>query len=570
MSSQRRRWLRPALAVTIVIVAWVVLVMLVHGTWVAGLRRPDAPDVVRARPKLPAAVLRKVGFFRNQKDSSFVKFPRRKPEGITRICALGDSFTHGEEVSASLDFPSRLQELLDFEQPGAFEVLNFGQGSFGFHQTYVLWDDISRGYGCDVVLLGPQGFYPHRDTTFNHSGSRNPYYLHARFVLSDGEDDVELVEVLGETTQERFEEYHRLVPHERYRKYDEAPPSAVRAMLGESYTVDNPFYYRDGDTEEEARATYRILLSKLAETAPRVLLGGSLQITSLARDIPKIETIRLALPTFFPYRAPRDHFGPLGNDLVARQFARKLLAGAESWVPGIRVTDLPERPTADQSTPPPSLSEFEAVHARLGARRIGHFVRGATHLLRQGGPGRLRADGVAALLLAGAPLPGSRLKSDGPLDGCFLAFPRPLVDGTPVHLESDEGRQTIGHVRLWDPELAMGDIALEGRDLPRLIMRNAAFGGRFVLPDAADGTASNDGGNVRIVIGNEVVLEGPPSDLRSKANSCWVLRANETGYVDLNRLPPSGIIEIVGGRVGRPPLRVPIAAYERVPVALYR
>ena len=91
-----------------------------------------------------------------------------------------------------------------------------------------------------------------------------------------------------------------------------------------------------------------------------------------------------------------------------------------------------------------------------------------------------------------------------------------------------------------------------------------------MLPPAEDGTATNENEEVRILVGNEVVLEGTPSDLRQPAGVCWVARANETGLVDVDRLPPRGVVEIVGGRVGAKPLRVPIASYERVPIALYR
>ncbi len=49
-----------------------------------------------------------------------------KPAGLLRIACLGDSSTFGFNVEADDAYPHQLQELLDADYPGRFQVLNFG------------------------------------------------------------------------------------------------------------------------------------------------------------------------------------------------------------------------------------------------------------------------------------------------------------------------------------------------------------------------------------------------------------------------------------------------------------
>ena len=541
------------------VLAWLVVVAVLHQRRVARLRRSDVPSFLTPQPNLPSSTLRRVGFFQNRKDTSFVRFGKEKSAGTTRVCSFGDSFTHGQETGPTHDYPSHLQRHLDAESPGSFEVLNFGQGWFGFHQTYILWDEVGRDFGCDVVLLGPAGFFPDRDVSFNHARDANPYYLHARYVL-DPAEGVRLVDVLGNTEEERFEAYHALFPDPRYLRYDVAPPAFLRALLGRGRTLDNPFYAPSGTAQDEAAETYRILLERLQRETPRLIFGGRLRFTKLAP--PNTETFRPTRPDAFPYRAPRNHFGPIGNDLIARQYARRLLRRSPGTLPAVRTRDLPRdelpRPPAN---PPDNLSQFDRVEARLGGHVVGHFVHGRTHHTRQGTPQSLRDDDVASLLLVGTrPMPETQ--SDGPLDGCFLPLPTTVADGTEVYLEQGSERRRVGVARLWHPELALGEIVLDG-PVPRLLERSSRHGGTFSLPRGIQASEVPS----RLVVGSHPLLEGTPTLLRSPTPECWLLRANENGWIDVEALPASGLVELVARRPNANALIVPLARWEKTRIA---
>ncbi len=555
--------LRIAAATALVALAWAAAIVVQHWLWRADLRREDLSDAIVSMDEIPPEVLRRIGHFANRQASSFVHFDRAKPDGIVRVCALGDSFTHGSEVSEANDYPSLLQRRLDATHPNRFQVLNFGQGWFGFHQTYILWDEVGRHYDCDVVLIGPSGFYANRDTTFNHSGERNPYYLHARYVLEG--DDVRLVDVVGRTLEERFEAYHALAPDRRYLLYDDKPPPALRAFLPTHWTVDNPFYYRPGpDRKDEARDTYRVLLRRLARSGPRVLLGGPFALRRLAATVPEIETFAITWPTSFPYRAPRNHFGPLGNDLVARLFAEHLLEDVD---PGLALLRTREGLHADglASDPPERLGRSNSVVIEIAGEPVGHFTTGASHLDRKGGPGALRQNDVAGLLLVATPPPMEYTDSASPLDGCFLQLPAPPRAGAEVRVETDDGASVVGRVRLWHPGIAVGDVSLDGAEHPRLILLSEDHAGTFALPDpVATALRPTAGAHVRLFVGDDLVAAGPPTKLASKLVRCWVLRSDADALPDVDALPPRGTVDLVTRRADGAARRASIARWERI------
>lgn len=563
----RIRWKAWLGAATVVLLGWSIVIFVLHQARVGGFRRDDAPQGMKPiDSSVPIELLRRVGYFKNDKTSSFIHFEKGKPRGVTRLCAFGDSFTHGAEVGADLDYPSRLQAHLDRNEPGRFQVLNFGQSWFGFHQSHMMWDDVGRDYDCDVVLLGPKSFYTDRDVSFNHAREKNPYYLHSRYVL-DG-DDVRRVDVIGDGPKDRFEEYHRLIPHWRYLRYDDAAPAALLALLPSGWTAENPFYYRDDSREEEALATYRILLGRLASEAPRVLLGARLPITSLAPETENVTTFRPLSVRSFPYRAAGNHFGPSGNDLIAQQYAAQAAGRTGGSLVALRTTDLrPPETSPEPIPPPPPLDRYETLSLEVAGRQLGYFTRGLTHLDRRGSPARIREDGTQSLLLVGAPPPRRHTRSEGPLEGCFLPMSKVPEDGATVSVSVAGAEHTIGHVRLWHPEFAIGEIVL-GEGPRRLQMRSENDGGLFALPKESRpaGLATP----IQISVGDEVLLAGEPNALSSQRGPCYLARANATDLVDPDRLDASGEVDLVGRTAEGTAARVPIARWKKVSVPLPR
>ena len=77
------------------------------------------------------------------------EFAYEKPEGVTRILVLGDSFTFGEEVGDDETFSHYLQETI----PNS-EVLNLGIHGYGHDQMLLYLKEEGVKYHPDVVLLG--------------------------------------------------------------------------------------------------------------------------------------------------------------------------------------------------------------------------------------------------------------------------------------------------------------------------------------------------------------------------------------------------------------------------------
>lgn len=83
-------------------------------------------------------------------DREYASMP---PDGVLRIAAFGDSFTHGNEVASAESWPAQLEALLNARGIPA-EVLNFGVGGYGIDQAYLRWQEQGRAYHPDIVLLG--------------------------------------------------------------------------------------------------------------------------------------------------------------------------------------------------------------------------------------------------------------------------------------------------------------------------------------------------------------------------------------------------------------------------------
>jgi len=567
----------------ILAVVWVAIVLVGIGFWfhhrfVAALLRQTAPTwLVAAQGDLAPELMRRVGYFANAKRSSFRFASERKATGATRLCAFGDSFTHGDEVDARSDFPTLLRRELDARAPNRFEVLNFGVSSYGFHQAFLLWDALGARYGCDEVLLGPATFFPDRDTSFNHAGLDNPYYLHARYVL-DG-DGVRLVEVVGDSLQARSEQYLRFVPRLEYARYDRSPPVFLRALLRTGETVPNPFYYHPGDVRDEARETYRRLLRIMAASGAKIRLGlgAAGPIAPGDLDDAAVDLFSIRMPRSFPYVAPRGHQGPIGNQLVARQFAQRLLPDDGPPPSLLRVTDLPPAGDGVAGRPRRTIARFPNAHVAIGGVPVGLFVRGERASRRAGSFDLLLRDGVATLVHVGGPGRDATTGSSSILDGCFVPSRTSWRKSPRVCLRVEHGgamrEHCTGRLRLVDQRIAVAVLEIDGvtvEDRPvgdeeqRLLLR--AEPGE--LQEALRGAS-----RLAITVDGETILTGTPESqgghrLVPAGKSCLRVRATAGGLVDVAQLPDAGTVDLVLHGGGDRPLRVPVARWEKAqPIA---
>lgn len=89
-----------------------------------------------------------------------------KPEGITRIAALGPSFTLGQEVQDSAAWPALMEEA----RPD-LEVMNWGVGAYGTDQAFLRYKTQVLPYQPDIVLIGYE-----EDNLWRNANRYRPYY----------------------------------------------------------------------------------------------------------------------------------------------------------------------------------------------------------------------------------------------------------------------------------------------------------------------------------------------------------------------------------------------------------
>ena len=292
--------------------------------FVNNLRKASKYEVSSSKHVDPKAI-RRLGSVRTGKKSSFTNFSQAKGQDVIRIGAFGDSFTYGDEVGQTHDFPTLLQQFFYDQGIENVEVINFGSSWHGFHQAYIMWDSVGRNFGCDYIILGPACFQAKRDTSFNHTDLSAPYFFHARYIID--KEAIQIVEVLGENAEERFDNYFRFIPRWRYLRYDRNPPPLLQAMLPKGRTIKNIFYYNSDPMKHEANETYKRLLSELSDQDVQVVLAHkSGKIIDLGKQVDKksLAVKKLYTTRKFPYAAPKNHFSAWGITSLPSRFTIKL------------------------------------------------------------------------------------------------------------------------------------------------------------------------------------------------------------------------------------------------------
>ena len=376
------------LALYNLLVVWAVLYF---GFWIGHrnellLRDDKAGLEQRLEPPrhMDTATMRLLGAMHQEKASSFINFEQAKPADCIRVCALGDSHTQGDEVGEHHDYPSYLQRMFREHGFERVQVLNFGNGWFGFSQIYVMWKNVARKFGCDYVTLLPMDFWQARDTTFNHSEGLYPGYLHARLIVEN--DQLRLIAPLGETGEQRQQEYLRPIPHWQYLRYDLHPPNIFDAPLPGERTIFNPFYHDRRPGPTEVTDIHARVIRAIADDGPQliVLFRGRQQelypglIPAPSADI---GTALLDESSDFPYLAPARHPSAWGQELAGNGVFRTVDRGQQDPVPD----------GGDRGHREPLGRRGEtAARARAGLAGICRRTLGLLRQQNQPGPGRAR------------------------------------------------------------------------------------------------------------------------------------------------------------------------------------
>lgn len=83
-----------------------------------------------------------------------INYSVKKPEGTTRIAALGDAVTFGQGVENNETWPSYLQRSLERRYPSQnFQVMNYGIPFVGTKQEVIWFNRTGRKYDPDIVVL---------------------------------------------------------------------------------------------------------------------------------------------------------------------------------------------------------------------------------------------------------------------------------------------------------------------------------------------------------------------------------------------------------------------------------
>ncbi len=115
---------------------------------IPGLYEPGQEFTDLVRKDLPARIrINNLGFRGRDLDE-------KKPPGVLRVLALGDSYTFGDHVDDDETYPARLQASLSALRPGArFEVVNAGADGFGILDEAEYWRTKGARLDPDVILL---------------------------------------------------------------------------------------------------------------------------------------------------------------------------------------------------------------------------------------------------------------------------------------------------------------------------------------------------------------------------------------------------------------------------------
>jgi len=490
--------------------------------------------------------IRRVSQVTPDKKSSYVNFKCNKKYGTIRIGCFGDSFTHGDEVSDIYDYPSILQDIFTSKGFLNIEVINFGNAWHGFHQAYMLWEDVGRKYDLDYVLLGPLTFLPLRDTVFNHTYGCSPYFIHSRYIIKGNK--VELVDIFGNNYAETFKNYYSFIPKLALIKYDRQTPVFLRCLIPEGRELKNPFYYFKGSRQEEAYASYRILVARMAEKLPVILGSYNNKVVDMGKGIKdkNLYSVKLLSLKQFPYLSSEGHNSPAGNQILAQQYFDSLTNGQESKMVILHTEDLSTSvvtPCLEGS----ALSIYDDVSIELQGTKLGCFWK--------------QIESVSLL--------GLKDSSISALDAVFIPLDFKIKKGMKLLLEIEgvpkNKTYDLGEVTPVYPGLNIGIVNIEGSlahdwlDILYINLERCPIIGENKF---------NQNTKIHLFLDNNLIMEGTiesnlkiiqllPMNYRFQR-----LRSRGDINLDMNHLQDNGIVYLLAKR-GECTTKVPFARWTK-------
>lgn len=543
----------------------------------ASYRRKVLPPVLSTHPLSELEKNVGGGPPAGDKKSSFANFTEKKAPGTVRIGCFGDSFTHGEEVNSSGDYPGQLAAIFRKAGYPDVEVLNFGKSYTGFHQTYLTWEILGKKYGLDYVLLGPIGFNGLslvRDLKFNHTCDRGYLactlpYLHSRYILKGG--GVELKTPPGATEAERVSAYLSFIPSRQNLLYDLEAPVFLRAPIARfaprKALARNPFYYKLDPVREQVEINRRLLL-KLADEAPNVvLINRDQRVVDLCRGLGRKNLLCETAPPSadFPYAAFNGHSSPSGNYLVARRMFGLLTGERAGALPLIKFSGAAPAAAAGVSGKSAPLEEYRDISVEIDKAPLGRFYDTGRNPQEYCAPPDCRPlvdtfRGVKSLLAvkdAFMSLP----------EAVFIPLDFKLTDLADLTLKIAASGKELAGIELLAPGVNIGVATVRGWKMMK--QRQGTF---FVYPGAANGPVVVSAGGRPVLTGRPEPgdLDGGRPGLRFAAakSPFLVLKGDGRELLDPDSLPASGTVYLSLADAHGNRQRLPVAGWRRTSLEL--
>ena len=298
------------------------------------IKYPDPYDKAHLFKYYPPELILKLGghlFLPEDRSQHFLNFLPEKKQKVLRVGAFGDSHTFGFEVGKEASYPYQLQELFDKKFPHlSIEVLNFGISGTSFQEQFFLWKRYARKYQLDYILLGPKGFFPERDTVFTRVWHDSSYPKN-RLIL-DTNDKLKEIHIEGQTLEERYKNYYRLIPSWTALRYDKRPFKIWKFMFPFfSMEINNPFYYKRLSDEEESSQINKKLLEEINTQHNKRMLFltdhepffKSYQPMGKLYNLNWVDFEKMRFYTTF------EHESSLGNELLAKIYFNGLIGNKD-------------------------------------------------------------------------------------------------------------------------------------------------------------------------------------------------------------------------------------------------
>lgn len=349
--------------------------------------------IIRSRmplDELPKSVqegiLRDLGWHSTDRNNSYIHFSKEKPRDVLRIACIGDSFTYGSEMKSGSDFPMQLQKIFNQSSNKKVEVINFGVGGYGAHQTYMVWDKIAKHYSPDVVVLGPLTESKLRDSSFNQVftdawdynelDEYNRYLLGnigGRYILNG--DELKLISPIGKTLDSAMKKYLRFFPPWRYIRYDRRAPYFLTAPLllfAPDKRLKNPFYYH-ADLELETEEIERRIVNKISDETPLLIHLIKAYDSEAFESVSKSNIIPVYVGLYGEkfYQAFWDHFSYSRNKLLASRLF-DLVQNKDSTLPYHQIFETPIL-FDDSKVEKKSLNKFSDILFKIEGYELCRF-----------------------------------------------------------------------------------------------------------------------------------------------------------------------------------------------------